>query len=292
MAGSTLTIDAEAPSDHDARSDSWYLDPVVARQKADAFLALVERWRDPQAAGPTLKTDLFEEANGEDALVPGLERAALAPASARRSGALRPNAMVACDLDLRTARRARRRFAASGLTVFVGDLRRLGLCDGALDLVVSPSTLDHFTAAGEIGVALREIHRVLRPGGTAVVILDNPLNPLYHLLRLGASAFAPFTLGRTLGRRALEATLERAGFVVLGYDYAIHNPRGVLTMVNLLLRRTLGRHAETPIRALVGAFALLDRLPSRALTACFVAVGARRPAANTPSTAAPPTDPR
>lgn len=266
MPGSTLTIDAEAPSSSDARSDSWYLDPVVARQKADAFLALVERWRDPQAPGPTLKTDLFEEANGEDALVPGLAAAALAQA----------RAMVACDLDLRTARRARRRFAASGLSVFVGDLRRLGLCDGALDLVVSPSTLDHFTAEGEIDLALREIHRVLRPGGTAVVILDNPLNPLYHLLRLGASAFAPFTLGRTLGRRALEATLERAGFAVLGYDYAIHNPRGVLTVVNLLLRRTLGRHAETPIRALVVAFALLDRLPTRALTACFVAVGARR----------------
>ena len=38
------------------RSDSWYLDPVVARQKADAFLALVERWRDPAATGLTLKT--------------------------------------------------------------------------------------------------------------------------------------------------------------------------------------------------------------------------------------------
>ena len=79
---------------------------------------------------------------------------------------------------------------------------------------------------------------------------------------------------------------------MLGYDYAIHNPRGVLTLVNLLLRRTLGRHAETPIRALVGAFALLDRLPTRALTACFVAVGARRPATNAASTAPQATDAR
>jgi SAM-dependent methyltransferase len=249
------------PGDRDARSDSWYLDPLVARQKADTFLAMVERWRDRRASGPTFKTDLFEEANGEDALVPRLDR--------RRT-------VFACDLDLRTAHRAQRRFAATGLSVFVGDLRRIGLRDCALDLVVSPSTLDHFTDGDDIAVSLREIHRVLEPGGTAVVILDNPLNPLYHLLRLGASAFAPFTLGRTLGRRALESTLEQAGFAVLGHDYGIHNPRGVLTLVILMLRKTLGRHADAPIRGLLAVFALLDRLPTRALTACFVAVGARK----------------
>ena len=105
------------------RSDSWYLDPVVARQKADAFLGWVERWRDPAATGLTLKTDLFEEANGEDALAPRLER--------RR-------ALLGLDLDLRTARRARLRFYSAGLIVAVADLRNLGLRDGALDLVVSP----------------------------------------------------------------------------------------------------------------------------------------------------------
>jgi hypothetical protein len=68
------------------------------------------------------------------------------------------------------------------------------------------------------------------------------------------------------------------GFRVLGHDYVIHNPRGLLTLVNLLLRKTLGRHAERPVRALVGFFALFDHLPTRALTACFVAVGARREA--------------
>jgi SAM-dependent methyltransferase len=242
-------------------SDSWYLDPVVARQKADAFIDLVERWRDPEARGATLKTDLFEEANGEDALVPRLETSRV---------------LVGLDLDLRTASRARRRYGAAGLAVVVTDLRRLGLRDRALDCVVSPSTLDHFATRAELEIALREIHRVLRPGGTAIVILDNPLNPLYHALRLMAPVMAPFSLGRTLGQRGLRATLERIGFEVLGHDYAIHNPRGLLTLVNLALRRGLGRFADRPIRGLVSGFALLDRLPTRAVTACFVAVGARR----------------
>jgi SAM-dependent methyltransferase len=244
-----------------ARSDSWYLDPVVARQKADAFLGLVERWRDPAAGGLTLKTDLFEEANGEDALAPRLERR---------------QTLLGLDLDLRTARRARLRYDDARLKIVVADLRSLGFRDGTLDLVVSPSTLDHFATRREIETALLEIRRVLRPGGTAIVILDNPLNPLYHALRLTAPMLAPFTLGRTLGRRRLCETLERMGFRVLGHDYAIHNPRGLLTLVNLLLRKALGRRAEGPVSALVRLFALLDRLPTRALTACFVAVGARR----------------
>jgi SAM-dependent methyltransferase len=244
-----------------ARSDSWYLDPVVARQKADAFLGLVARWRDPSATGATLKTDLFEEANGEDALASRLDPT---------------GALLGLDVDLRTARRARLRFDAASLKIVVADLRNLGLRDGALDLVVSPSTLDHFATRRELETALLEIRRVLRPGGTAIVILDNPLNPLYHALRLTAPMFAPFTLGHTLGRRRLCETLERMGFEVLGHDYAIHNPRGLLTLVNLLLRKALGSHAERPVRALVRCFALLDHLPTRPLTACFVAVGARR----------------
>jgi SAM-dependent methyltransferase len=255
------TVNATAP----ARGDSWYLDPVVARQKAESFLALYEGFcqRGAQGACATvLKTDLFEEANGEDALVARL-------ASGHRR-------VIGVELDLRTASRARRRFAGTGLQVVVSDARRLGLRTGAIDRVVSPSTLDHFSTRGELETALDEIARVVRPGGTVVVILDNPWNPLYYALRAMAPLVAPFHLGRTLGPRRLAATLERLGFDVLGHDYAIHNPRGVLTLVNLLLRATLGRHAERPIRGLVRSFALLDRLPTRPVTACFVAVGARR----------------
>jgi SAM-dependent methyltransferase len=250
---------------HGHRSASWYLDPVVARQKADAFLRLVGQWRDGGETGLTLKTDLFEEANGEDALAPHL-------------GGGRPS-LVGLDLDLRTTLVAGRRFPGLRRSTLVADLRQLGLRDGVFDLVVSPSTLDHFASRDELEQALVEIHRVLRPGGVAVVILDNPRNPLYHLLRWTSSFAAPFRLGTTVGAGALGALLERRGFEVIGYDYAIHNPRGISTLAHLALRAVLGRHAERPIRGLLAAFAWLDRLPSRSITACFVAVGARRRAA-------------
>jgi SAM-dependent methyltransferase len=247
------------------RSASWYLDPLVARQKADAFLRLVAQWREGGEAGLTLKTDLFEEANGEDALAPYL-------------GGGWPS-LVGLDLDLRTTVDARQRLPNLRRATVVADLRHLGLRDGVFDLVVSPSTLDHFESRIELQQALEEIHRVLRPGGVAVVILDNPRNPLYHLLRWASVFAAPFRLGATLGASALETMLERRGFEVIGHDYAIHNPRGLSTLAHLALRAVLGRHAERPIRGLLAVFASLDRLPSRSITACFVAVGARRRAA-------------
>ena len=48
--------------------ESWYLDPLVARQKRDKHLALLQAWWNGGSA-MVLKTDLFEEANGYDELL-------------------------------------------------------------------------------------------------------------------------------------------------------------------------------------------------------------------------------
>ena len=64
---------------------------------------------------------------------------------------------------------------------------------------------------------------------------------------------------------------------VVERDWLLHNPRGVSTLVFLVLRRLLGRHADRAIGALLALFSLLGRLPTRSLTACFLAVVARKP---------------
>jgi len=73
--------------------------------------------------------------------------------------------------------------------------------------------------------------------------------------------------------------LEAAGLEIADTDYLIHNPRVLSTLAFLTLRKIFGRSASRPIRWLLGAFAVLDRLPTRGLTSCFVAVCARKPAA-------------
>lgn len=245
-------------------SPAWYLDPVVALQKREVHVDLLRRVLE-QAPPPrrVLKTDLFEEACGEDQLLGDFPSAA---------GLL-------CGLDtafsevLRTARRFPR--LAGGLVT--ADLRRLPFRDEAFDFVLSTSSLDHFDTFAELEQALAEIARVLAPGGRLLITFDNLWNPLYHLLRsAGRAGLLPFPLGRTPSPRALPALLRRHGLEAEDRHWLIHNPRGVSTLVFLALRRLLGRHAGGPIRFLLHLFALGGRLPTRRFTACFVAVCARK----------------
>ena len=72
--------------------------------------------------------------------------------------------------------------------------------------------------------------------------------------------------------------LKASGLEVTDTDYLIHNPRVVSTALFLALRKVLGRRADRPVDWLLRAFEVLDRLPTRGITACFVAVRARKSA--------------
>jgi SAM-dependent methyltransferase len=210
---------------------------------------LLERWL-PARAGRVLKTDVFDEAVAKG----------LAPFLAGRAEAL-----VAVDASPATIEAARRRHP--GLDARVADVRSLPFEDGSFDVVVSTSTLDHFSARAGIDTALRELRRVLAPGGLAVVTLDNPWNPLVALrnaLPARPHALVPYYVGATLGPRGLRAALAAAGFAVEELAAVMHAPR--------LAARAL----RPPLRFLLAA-ERLERWPTRFLTGQFVAARARRP---------------
>lgn len=242
---------------------SWYLDPLVARQKRAVHLELAARWLPPSGIRSILKTDLFEEAFGEDHILLDL-----APGASLRCGMEESSSTTAA---------AARRFAALRGTLLVTDIRATGLRDSCLDAIVSTSTLDHFRTRAEFLQALDETHRVLRPGALLMLTLDNPWNPLYAPLRLlSGTRFAPFPLGYTPSLRTLRRDLEARGFRVESEDWLIHNPRLLSTALFLLLRRLGGRHADRCIAGLLRAFSLLGKLPTRRFTSCFQAVLAHK----------------
>ncbi len=244
-------------------SPSWYLDPLVAEQKRVANLSLLHRWTSDARGGTLLKTDLFEEANGSDEIASGLGEG---------------HRLLGMDVSLSEVSRARRRnLAPNGLFV-VSDVRRLALSSESVDVVFSNSTLDHFAEPADLARSLGELRRVLRPGGTAIVTVDNARNPFHWLLRLVArSGRSPFPMGATTSLPGLVRELEEAGLEVTATDLLIHNPRVLSTALFLALRKLLGARANGAVALLLRAFALLDRLPTRGLTACFVAARAVKP---------------
>ncbi len=245
-------------------SRSSYLDPQVAQQKRTVHLELVRRWLGGRVPRTVLKTDLYEEAFGSDHVLFDL-----APGA---------KCVVGIDINYGTVAAARERCQSADFLFLSSDVRALGFETASFDLVFSNSTLDHFETQIELRASLKELARVVRPGGFVVITLDNPWNPLYPLLRWAMRLrCAPFTLGCTASRPQLRTWLSECGLEPLHHGWLIHNPRMLSTALFLALRKILGRSADAPIRLLLSLFAFLGRLPSRPLTACFVAVCARKP---------------
>jgi SAM-dependent methyltransferase len=210
-----------------------------------------------------MKTDVFEEAFGEDALMPSL--ASLA------------DSWIGIDVAAHTVSGARARTKLPAAHLLVCDVRHLPLCSASLDAIVSNSTLDHFDTRREFESAIAELARVLHPGGRLLITVDNPHNLFYVPLRwIGRLRQSPFQLGYTPSLARLQEILERAGLRVIATSSLIHNPRGFSTMLFLMLRRLAGGRADGIVQWFLDVFARFERLPTREFTACFIAACAVR----------------
>jgi SAM-dependent methyltransferase len=242
---------------------SWYLDPLVAKQKRDEHLELLGRWTAGAAVERAVKTDLFEDAFGSDGVFNDLF--------------MKARLVCGMDTSFMTARMAARRTDSPRLATMTCDVRRIPVQDQSLDAVISLSTLDHFRQRHDFVEAIREISRTIRPGGLLVLTLDNAYNPTYHALRLACRTFrGPFPLGYTPTASQVAKDLREAGLSVEDEGWLIHNPRGISTLVFLGLRKLLAEAADAPIGWLLRLFARLGRLPTRRFTACFFAMLARK----------------
>jgi SAM-dependent methyltransferase len=243
---------------------SWYLDHITARQKRETHLKLIGEWSEGMQVQSVLKTDLFEEAFGDDSLLDSLF----------------PNAGLACGMDAAfpAAQKALQRHGGK-IQALTCDVRSLAVQDCSVDIVVSTSTLDHFDGRADFLCALSELARVLKPGGLLIVTLDNPWNLFYYPLRWFSSGkMSPFPLGYTEAVPQLEKDLAAAGLRAESSDWLLHNPRGISTLLFLGFRKLFPRRfADRLIHLSLFVFELLNKLPTRKVTACFVAVAARKP---------------
>ncbi|MFM1996362.1 MAG: hypothetical protein RLZZ111_749 [Planctomycetota bacterium] len=241
-------------------------------------LELLDRWigatpLDMPVAGHRprlLKTDLFDEVAGRGLV-----------------GDLVAGGWAVAGIDLSPVVVAEAEARNAGLEAVVADVRSLPFADGRFDAVFSGSTLDHFESEDEIACALRELARVLRPGGSLVLTLDNPGNPVIWLRngplsrgvrRLG---IVPYQVGKTLHRRPLEAVVRAAGFEIRQMTAVLHCPRAIAVALAgpVCLFGATGRSL---FLRMLGACEVLERLPTRWGTGHYLAVHAVRGQAGLP----------
>jgi len=130
------------------------------------------------------------------------------------------------DVSAEMIRRAEQRMASHALAsrcrLGVGDVERLRYSDASFDAVLSMGVLEYLP---DYAIALREISRVLKPGGHAVLTVPNQASA-YHLARSGyltcrrvlgasrgsgvASPRLPWALDRALASAGLRKADSRA----------------------------------------------------------------------------------
>ena len=158
----------------------------------------------------------------------------------------------------------------------------LPFADGSFDAIVSNSTLDHFETIEELVVALRELARITRPGGTLVLTLDNLANPVVALRsvlpqtplrRLG---LVPYYVGATCGPRQMCTLVREAGFEVDQVETLMHCPRVLAVATARVVDRYGSAALQQRFLRHLTWYDRLGRWPTRHLTSYFTAVRAVR----------------
>lgn len=236
------------------------------RHHSDAVNGALLRDMLPARMGSVLKTDLFDEAVGEG----------LHPLLAQRAARV-------VGIDVSAAAVAAARARHPDLEARVADARALPFGDGEFGAVVSTSTLDHYPDPADLPIALAELTRVLAPGGTLIVTLDNLANPLVALRnrlpfglvsRLG---LVPYYVGATTGPRGLRRMLGDCGLEVRELGATLHCPRAPAVWAARLVDRRGGPAGRERYLRAARAFELLERAPTRFLTGHMVRARAVKP---------------
>jgi SAM-dependent methyltransferase len=227
------TVGASFPSLKGAASTAYYF---------ECERLLFTRFFPPLKDLLLLKTDLWDEAKNTEILRWAAEQ------GARPAG---------IDISPDVVREAWDVLKGHRPDLAVADVRSLPFRSGSFDLIYSMGTIEHFP---EHEVAVRELFRVLKPAGTAIIGVPNTLDPFLRpllvavLQHLGLYAYG---MEKSFTPGALRRLLESAGFRVTARTGILFLP-GWLRMLDLLCHTRFP--ALTPLTGrLVRPFAWLYR---------------------------------
>ena len=270
-----MTVDNGPPRVKTSTSSQWQMlagdwgrrrPQTLWRTYCDlAHSALIERWLPVQPVDRVLKTDLFDEVVTEG----------LYPVLARKA-----RHVVGMDVAESAAAQATARHPR--MMTLATDARQLAFADESFDAIVSNSTLDHFATLDDLVIALRELARITRPGGTLVLTLDNLANPVIALRSvlpqgpLRWLGLVPYYVGATCGPKRLRGLVAEAGFTVTRVEQIMHCPRVLAVALTRVVERYGSPEARRRVLRHLAWYERLERWPTREWTSYFTAIHAVR----------------
>ncbi len=173
----------------------------------------------PDLAGKRIfKTDLWDEAKNTEILRWTADQGAIP---------------FGVDIAMPMVRQARASLSAHSPGLCVADCRELPFKDDCMDLIYSMGTIEHFN---EYRQAIKEMHRVLKPGGKGIIGVPNLLDPFLRPLMVAfLRIFDGYGYGseKAFSSGQFTRILESAGFKVLKVSGILFIP-GWLRMLDLL----------------------------------------------------------
>jgi len=228
----------------------------IALHKKRVNLDLVSAWAPVKNCCSILKTDLFEEAFGEDFLLDELSSP--------------HTATVGMDVSKAIVSKAKKRFPKNPL--LAADVSRLPFADERFELIVSNSTLDHLPFPS-FPHALNELRRVLKPGGFLILTLDSRHNPVHVISNFIRKKIGMIHAERCYSIQETVRLLKGCGFHATHSKTIYHIPPGLNPLAKLL-DKALGSRTNSLIKHMLHIFKRFDRLPTRLLTGRYIAVRA------------------
>ena len=130
--------------------------------------------------------------------------------------AQRGHQVLAIDVSERILEQARRRArGVSGLTFAISQGIEISAADESFDFAFSVEVLEHLHAE-DVALHLREVHRVLNPGGRYWILTPNRLDSIGSAERFGVGAGAGHDVHlKEWTYTELDRALRQAGFIAL-----------------------------------------------------------------------------
>ncbi len=242
----------------DSLDGRYYFDSRTGRYKSDCFVSVVGKWLGQLQGGVLLKTDAWEEAFGSDQVLFRHE--------------FRSTFNIGMDISPEVTRKAQERSGKAANVRFAAcDLTSLPFKDRSIDMIVSTSTLDHFAEAQPFAQSINELSRILKPGGSLILILDNKRYIFRWLMKLKSRTRITQTfIGKTYTATELRGLLPEARLTILHVATIVHVPVLVFTKLFRLVSAVFG---DKTLEVL-NLFDKIGRFPLRFLTGTYIALHA------------------